>query len=263
MRMQPIFLSVTLLAMLKLPFGCGEHKAQSNAPATAGTNAPAARVSASQSAAVKPLPVPENGPSVAIISPAKNETVDSSDVGVFLKVQNLPADAGGHLHVMLDNQAPVTPADPMLPIVFHRVKPGLHVLRAFACDANHRSFKNRTAFGLTWFKVAGVGDAESFDPSLPTLTFNLPGAACSSATAKNLPVDFLIDGLPLGDIDAWRVRVVVDGEPKLLVNAGNYNTAVLPPLDGGTHAVRLELLDGREQPVRANFGWSERMLTTR
>lgn len=263
MKMPPLFLSVLLLAMMKWPLGCGDHKAQTHGPAPLGTNAPATQADGGQPAPAKPLPIPETGPSVTIISPVRGETVESSDVGVFLKVQDLPADAGTHVHVMLDNQPPEMMADPMLPVVFHRVRPGTHVVRAFACDGNHLSFKNRTAFALVWFKVAGIGESETFNPSLPTLTLNLPGAACSRSNEKNLPVDFLLTGLPMNDTGAWRVRVTVDGEQKFVLNASNYLEVFLPPLASGTHAVRLELLDGEGRPIKANYGWSERTLRVR
>ncbi len=263
MKMPSVFLSVLLLGMMKMPFGCGDHKTQTHMPAPLGTNAPAAQAGVGQPAPAKPLPVPETGPSVAISSPMRNEVLDSSDVGVFLKVQGLPADSGAHVHVMLDNQPPEMMADPVLPVVFRQVKPGLHVVRAFVCDGEHVSFKNRTAFAMVWFKVAGMGEDETFDPALPTLTFNLPGAVCSRADEKNLPVDFLLSGLSLGDMNAWRVRVTLDGEQKFLLDASDYIEVFLPSLASGAHAVRLELLDGQGRPMKANFGWSERTVRVR
>ena len=139
----------------------------------------------------------------------------------------------------------------------------MHVVRAFACDDNHISFKNRTAFAMVWFKVAGMGESETFDPALPTLTFNLPGATCSRTSEKNLPVDFLLSGLALDDTKAWRVRVMLDGEQKFLLDASNYIEVFLPSLSPGAHAVRLELLDGQGQPMKANYGWSERTVRVR
>ena len=61
--------------------------------------------------AVKPLPVPATGPMVAISSPVKGEEVNSTDVGVFLKVQDWPDNRGTHVHIMLDNQSPEEVAD--------------------------------------------------------------------------------------------------------------------------------------------------------
>ncbi len=108
-----------------------------------------------------------------------------------------------------------------------------------------------------------MGEDETFDPALPTLTFNLPGAVCSRADEKNLPVDFLLSGLSLGDMNAWRVRVTLDGEQKFLLDASDYIEVFLPSLASGAHAVRLELLDGQGRPMKANFGWSERTVRVR
>lgn len=252
-----------LLAMMKLPFGCGDHKHQTQQPAAIGTNAPAAQASAAPQPKVKPLPVPATGPVVTIASPVKNEEVDATDVGVFLKVEEWPDDRGAHVHIMLDDFPPEEVADPALPTVFRHVKPGLHVVRAFACGGDHVSYKNPGAFALVWFRVLGEGGSAAFDSAAPTLTFNLPEPVCSRAAAKKLPVDFLLSGIAMDDLAAWRVRVSVDGERKLALDASNYLNVFLPPLDAGEHAVRLELIDARGRTMKANFAWSERVVRVR
>lgn len=261
MKTTPV-LFVLLLAMMKLPMDCGKH-GSSSTPAAIGTNAPVAHASADLQPQVKPLPVPATGPSVAIISPVKYEVIDSTDIGVFLKAQDLPEDRGAHVHIILDNQPPEEVADPMLPVVFRRVKPGLHVVRAFACDDRHVSFKNAAALAMVWFKVAGEGENVALDPKAPTLTFNLPAPACARAAAQKLPVDFLLGGVAMDDLKAWRVRVSLDGGQQVMLDASNYLDVFLPPLEAGEHAVRLELLDGQGRPLRANFAWNERVVRVR
>ncbi|MBI5394072.1 MAG: hypothetical protein HZA91_02120 [Verrucomicrobia bacterium] len=260
-----ILLSMSLLGAMKMPLGCsGESRHEKKAAAVgkaARTNAPPAGVSAP---APKPSPppaaVPETGPEVRITSPLKNEVVESADVGVFLKVKDLPADSSAHVHVILDNQPPEDVTDFLLPVVLRQVRPGLHVLRAFACDANHVSFKNPAAFAMTWF---AVGDsrvpAVAFDPELPTLTFNLPGVAYRKVSTKNLPVDFLVNG-PI-EPGQWRVRVMVDAEPKGVLD--RVDPAFTINLGPGDRAVRLELLDGEGRLMKANFAWSERTVQVR
>jgi hypothetical protein len=251
-----ILLSVCLLAVAKLPLGCGggskaHHHAQK--PSSVGTNAPAAAVSAKA-----PVQAPVSGPTVRITSPLKNEEVQSADIGVFLKVQELPADKGAHVHVIIDNLPPEELPDPQLPAVFGQLKPGVHAVRAFACDANHVSYKNPTAFAVVWFAVAGTGGESTFDQALPTLTFNLPGPKYWRSEAKKLPVDFFVTCPQGTDMTGWRVRVSVDGEQKLLLDASSRAGASLPPLDKGDHAVRLELLGADGRLMKANFAWSER-----
>ena len=263
MKTSPIFLSIALLAMTKMPFGCGDHQPESKQPAPLGTNTPASQAAVVSEPLMKPLPVPETGPTVIIASPLNNEELDATDVGVFLKVGDWPADRGAHIHVMLDDQPPEETADPMLPTVLRQVKPGQHVVRAFACNGDHVSYKNRTALATVWFKVTGDGASASLDPAAPMLTFNLPGAVISRAGAKRLPVDFLLSGIALDDLAAWRLRVTVDGEPKFTLDASNYRDVFLPPLNAGEHAVRLELIDARGRLMKANFAWSERVVRVR
>ena len=262
MKTVPILLSLVLATAMWL-VGCGGQKPSTSKPAAVGTNAPATHASIAAQPQPKPLPVPATGPSVMITSPVKYEVMDSTDVGVFLKVRDWPDDRGAHVHIMLDDRPPEDVADPMLPTVFRQVKPGVHVVRAFACNGSHVSYKNAAAFAMVWFKVAGEGGNVAFDSKAPTLTFNLPGPDSPRVAAQKLPVDFLLSGVALDDLKAWRVRVSVDGEPKCVLDASNYLEGVLPPLEAGDHAVRLELLDGSGRPLRANFAWSERIVRVR
>ncbi|MBI5684793.1 MAG: hypothetical protein HZC54_06910 [Verrucomicrobia bacterium] len=263
MKTAPILLSVLLLAMAKLPLGCGSRIQQSPKPAAMGPNTPAAQASVAPEPVVKPLPLPATGPMVIITSPVKDEEVNSTDVGVFLEVKDWPGDRGAHVHVVLDDLPPEDVADPMLPTVFRHVKPGLHVARAFACRSDHVSYKNPAALATVWFRVAGEGKGAPLDPAAPTLTFNQPGAVCSRDAAKRLPVDFLLSGVAMDDLAAWRVRVSLDGEQKFVLDASNYLDVFLPPLEAGEHAVRLELMDSRGRAMKANFAWSERIVSVR
>jgi hypothetical protein len=252
-----------LLAMMKLPFGCAEHKQRARQPVATGTNAPVAQIGVAPMPVVKPLPVPASGPVVVITSPVKDEEVNSTDVGVFLKVADWPDDGGAHVHVMLDDGVPEEVADPAFPTVFRHVKPGVHVVRAFACGGDHVSHKNPGALALAWFRVVGEGGSTAFDPSWPTLTFNQPGPAYSRGGAGRVPVDFLLSGIALDDPKGWRVRVSLDGEQKFLLDATNYLGVFLPPLGVGEHAVRMELLEARGRAMKANFAWSERVVRVR
>jgi len=252
-----------LLAMMKLPFGCAEHKQRAQQPAATGTNAPAAQVGVAPKPVVKPISVPTSGPMVMIASPVKDEEVNSTDVGVFLKMAEWPDGGDAHVHVMLDDGAPEEVADPALPTVFRHVKPGLHLARAFACGGDHVSYKNPGALALVCFRVSGEGGGVVFDPSRPTLTFNQPGLFYSRAGAGRVPVDFLLSGIALDNPKDWRVRVSLDGEQKFLLDATNYLGVFLPPLGAGEHAVRMELVDGRGRAMKANFAWSERVVRVR
>jgi hypothetical protein len=185
--------------------------------------------------------------------------IESADVGVFLKVKDLPVESGAHIHLMVDNQPPEEIGDFLLPVVIRHVAPGLHVVRAFACDGAHTSYKNKTAFAMTWFTVGDSKQpAVAFDPALPTLTFNLPLAAYRKPP-KALPLDFLLTG-PV-EPGQWRVRVTVDAEPVRVLD--RMEPGVTLSLTPGDHAVRLELFDNDGRLMKANFAWSERTVRLR
>jgi hypothetical protein len=269
-----ILLTLSLLAALKLPFGCGGDKREKHRPAEVGSSQAKSREAATAAAknealqaaitaaaASAPPVLPETGPEVRITSPLRGETLESRDIGVFLAVKDLPTAQGAHLHVMLDDLPPEDLPDARLPAVFRQIGPGLHVVRAFACDAHHVSFKNRTAFGITWFTLIGAAPATNmvFDPALPTLTFNLPLTSHRKDEAKKLFADFLVTG-PVQH-GQWRVRVTVDAERRFRLD--RVDPAALLNLGGGEHSVRLELLDADDRLMKANFAWSERTVRVR
>ncbi len=252
---------MSLLGAMNLPCGCGGQSRQKPQAAAVGktgsqTNAPPAVASVTPARThAPPAAIPQTGPQVRITSPLKNEQLDSTDVGVFLQVKDLPVDCGAHVHVILDDLPPEEVTDFLLPVVFRRVGPGLHVLRAFACDAAHVSYKNPAALAMVWFKVTDTGEpAVAFDAARPTLTFNLPLAGYRKAAGKGLPVDFIVSG-PV-EPGAWRVRVMVDGEEVRTLD--RVDPAFMIVLAAGDHAVRLELLDAEGRRMNANFAWSER-----
>ena len=250
MKASIVLLSFLLLGLLKFPVSCGSSsKAHQPKAAKVGRAAPKA-------AAVQPKPsLPAEGPEVRINSPLKDETLTTPDVGIFYKVQKLPADA--HLHVVLDERAPEELEDPHLPAVFRHLTPGWHVVRIFACGADHVSFKNPGALAAVRFCVGDATKGVAFDPGLPTLTFNLPPPL--SRKTNRLPVDFVISG-PL-EHGQWRVRLSVDGELKH--DFDWFDPAYRLQLTPGEHEVRMELLNRAGQLMKANFGWSERTVTVR
>ena len=261
MRPTVILLSVALLGVMRMPFGCGgesrhERKTAHVGKAGSHTNAPASGASVTLAKTnAPPAAIPQTGPQVRITSPLKNEQLDSPDVGVFLQLKDLPVDRGAHVHIILDDQPPEEVTDFLLPVVFRRVGPGLHIVRAFACDASHASYKNPTALAMMWFKVGDSAEpATAFDPARPTLTFNLPMAGYRKSAGKGLPVDFMVSG-PV-EPGTWRVRVTVDGEEVRVLD--RVDPAFTITMGAGDHAVRLELLDAEGRRMKANFAWSER-----
>ena len=114
-------------------------------------------------------------PTLRIISPAKNATINGSTVEVKLeltgdlkgyKPHKDPASGkGNHIHVILDNQPYEAYYELDQPFQLLNVSAGDHTLRVFPSRPWHESFKNDGAFQMVMFIVKGGGEA-----SKPTTT---------------------------------------------------------------------------------------------
>ena len=107
-------------------------------------------------------------PTLRIISPAKNATINGSTVEVKLeltgdlkgyKPHKDPASGkGNHIHVILDNQPYEAYYELDQPFQLLNVSAGDHTLRVFPSRPWHESFKNDGAFQMVMFIVKGGGD---------------------------------------------------------------------------------------------------------
>src|SRR5437588_7086686 len=114
-------------------------------------------------------------PTLKIISPAKNTTINGSTVDVKLELSGdlkgyMPhkdpaTGKGNHIHVILDNQPYEAYYDINQPFELRNVTEGKHTLRVFPSRPWHESYKNDGAFQMVEFTVKGGGDA-----SKPTTT---------------------------------------------------------------------------------------------
>jgi hypothetical protein len=115
-------------------------------------------------------------PTLKIVSPADNATINGSKVEVKLELggelkgymphKDPATQKGNHIHVILDNQPyeayyEVTQG----PFELRNVSEGKHTLRVFPSRPWHESYKNDGAFQMVSFTVKGGGDV-----SKPTTT---------------------------------------------------------------------------------------------
>src|SRR6267154_120039 len=108
-------------------------------------------------------------PTVKIISPAKNATINGSTVEVKLELSGdlkgyMPhkdpaTGKGNHIHVILDNQPYEAYYEINQAFELRNVTEGKHTLRVFPSRPWHESFKNEGAFAMVDFNVKGGGDA--------------------------------------------------------------------------------------------------------
>jgi hypothetical protein len=111
----------------------------------------------------------EAKPSIKIITPARNATVNGSTVEVKLELSGdlkgyMPhkdpaTGKGNHVHVILDNQPYEAYYEINQPFELRNVAEGKHTLRVFPSRPWHESYKNEGAFQMVEFTVKGGGDA--------------------------------------------------------------------------------------------------------
>ena len=114
-------------------------------------------------------------PTLRVVSPANNATINGSKVEVKLELSGdlkgyMPhkdpaTQKGNHIHVILDNQPYEAYYELGQPFELRNVAEGKHTLRVFPSRPWHESFKNDGAFQMVEFTVKGGGDA-----SKPTTT---------------------------------------------------------------------------------------------
>ncbi len=114
-------------------------------------------------------------PTLKIVSPAANATIDGSTVEVKLDLggdlkgymphKDPATQKGNHIHVILDNEPYEAYYELGQPFELRNVAAGKHTLRVFPSRPWHESYKNEGAFQMIEFTVKGGGDA-----SKPTTT---------------------------------------------------------------------------------------------
>ncbi|MFN6964578.1 MAG: hypothetical protein ACK4S4_12530 [Pyrinomonadaceae bacterium] len=174
-------------------------------PANTAGNSNAANANASASPAVQNLTTvdrPQNikdqmasrgeqdaaAPTLKIVEPAANSTVNGSTVKVKLSIagdlkgyqphKDAATGSGNHIHVILDNQPYEAYYDLGQEFELRNVSDGEHTLRVFPSRPWHESYKNEGAFQMVKFTVKNGGA----DASKPATTNS--GQPMSSASGN-------------------------------------------------------------------------------
>jgi hypothetical protein len=113
-------------------------------------------------------------PTLKIVEPAANSTVNSSTVKVTLELsgdlkgykphKDHETQMGNHIHVILDNQPYEAYYELDQPFELRNVADGEHTLRVFPSRPWHESYKNDGAFQMVKFTVKN-GDADTSKPA--------------------------------------------------------------------------------------------------
>src|SRR5437870_1512867 len=183
MRIPKCVFTLTALCALVALASCEQKTENSNTTATTTVSPPSkqelTRVSRPQ--AIEEM-MKQRGeqdqakPTLRIVSPANNATINGSTVEVKLELggdlkgymphKDPATGKGTHIHVILDNE----PYEAYYelnqgPFELRNVSEGWHTLRVFPSRPWHESYKNDGAFQMVEFTVKGGGDA-----SKPTTT---------------------------------------------------------------------------------------------
>jgi len=176
MRIPKSVLSLLALSALVFITNCQPANENANTTATIPTSPPVAQE-------LKVVPRPQSiadlmkargeqdqaQPTLRIVSPAKDATINGSTVEVKLDLSGElkgymphkdPATGkGNHVHVILDNQPYEAYYELGQPFELRNVTEGKHTLRVFPSRPWHESYKNDGAFQMVTFTVKGGGDA--------------------------------------------------------------------------------------------------------
>lgn len=255
-------LSLMLLA------GCASHEENKNTTATTTASPPIVK-----ELTVVPRPqtieelMKQRGeqdqatPTLRVITPANNSTVNGSTVAVKLDLagdlkgyvphKDPATDKGNHIHLILDNQPYEAYYNLDQPFELRNVAEGKHTLRVFPSRPWHESYKNEGAFQIVTFTVKGGGD-----PAKPTTTNTgqvMAPAQSPSATASPSPAREGKDvtASTAGDVDPTK-PLLTYSRPK-----GDYAGAEADPImidfwltngklqsDGGEYRVRYTIDGG-------------------
>lgn len=196
----------------------------------------------------------EAKPTLKIVSPANNATINGSTVEVKLSLggdlkgymphKDPATGKGNHVHVILDNQPYEAYYEIGQPFELRNVVEGKHTLRVFASRPWHESYKNDGVFQMATFTVKGGGDASKPTTATggQTVAKNSPSPAASPAApreGKDMPSS------TAGAVDATK-PLLTYSRPK-----GEYKGADADPImidfwlsnaklkdDGGEYRVR-------------------------
>jgi hypothetical protein len=212
--------------------------------------------------------------------PKPNEVVTDSKIWMQLRIEGYPlgagssqfdrsgevavSDMGQTVHVIIDdnpyfpiNSPALNPfneegnfriTDYRFELPF-KLSTGVHTVRMFPTRSFGESLKGSDTFVGYSFYV-GKKEGPPFDFSQPFLTYNEPGDSIPLCRFKPILLDFLVTNCEL-TADGYKVRFSIDGQvTRILTSWQPYYIYGLP---SGTHTIRLELLNEKNQIVKGLF----------
>jgi hypothetical protein len=218
-------------------------------------------------------------PTVKIVEPAANATVNSSTVRVKLELggdlkgyqtgKDPATGMGNHIHVILDNQPYEAYYNLNQEFELRNVADGEHTLRVFPSRPWHESYKSEGAFQMVKFTVKNGGadttkpattgsgqtmsaasegkdmqqsTAGAVDATKPLLTYSRPKGEYKGTDADAIMIDFWLANAKLqGDGGEYRVRYSIDGGEAKFID--RWQPIWISGWSNGKHSVKVELVD--------------------
>lgn len=246
-------LPVAPAAALALPW---RHAAADRQPAASSRGvAPLQEVSPPQPVQQLQTALGARQPVLEIVSPQPDSLLPAGPWTLRLRVHDWPLVDGGalglgpHLVVQLDQEPPRiwTRAEGELP----ELSPGSHRLTVYAAMPWGEARKNPGAVRQIRLHRTAPNPAALPAPGSPQLLAVSPRGLASE---EPLLLDWLLLDAPLQDVGGngsqWRLRVSINGDDVLL---DQQTPLWLRGWRPGPNALRLELLDGRGEPLNSPF----------
>ncbi len=130
----------------------------------------------------------------------------------------------------------------------YKLSQGEHVLRVFPVRSYDESLKGPEVFQAISFYVGKKTPTLNVDLSKPYLTYNQPQGEFDSK--KPILLDFFLSNTQLSS-DGYKVRLTIDGNDKRILTS--WAPYYIYGLKRGTHSIKLELLDHRNNVIQPLF----------
>lgn len=202
--------------------------------------------------------------SVKITKPESGALVTSDNVDLEMTVDGYDTDAAhGGMQVMIDD----LPSEPYydagekpmrIDLKKRDLKPGLHLIRAFAVRPWRESIKDERAFAASYFYYR-QRTSDTVNVSRPMLTYDGPSGTYHVTPKTNrILLDYVVTGTQLDD-RGYKVRYTIDNmQPVVLTSWAPVWLEALPP---GNHVAKLEFVDKDDRIVPSSYSKAESRFT--
>jgi hypothetical protein len=199
---------------------------------------------------------------VRIVTPKTGETLNENNADIFFSVDNYRlADGGNRLHVILDNNNPVSHADIRRPFIAKELPEGGHFIRVFAVAPDGRSFTNPDSAASTRFFIRKKDFQNFIGPNNPYLTVNLPvDGFLDIDGGDRIWFDFRTHNTPLTKGGDYFVHYRINNVEDYLQND---DPLYWQGLKAGRYELMVELVDKEKKLVPGPFNQVKRTFDLR